>query len=529
MRYVLTLITILWSAFAAAQETDVMKAAMYLCGASCREETDQSLVELLEGIRGRPAYVNSNRLRSSAILSDYQVAVIKDYRSRTGDILSWDELALLEGFSSAFVEVMRPFLSLYSSRIPGRADTVKTHAQAFVRTTLTSAGGKAKVTGRQWRAGGALRCLDGFKKWDWTAFGEASIRGSRIVAGDYTVRFAEGLAQWSGFSVESLSTVDAFVKRSQGVSPAWSFTSSGHQRGLAYEYTGTRFRTTAFGSIDKTFGARAEYLGMRFQAGVTAAYPLMISADAKLNLRGALISAEAAWKNKAFAGKGAALIPLGESFRLAAQTRIMPSKYSGKKNGEYAFASGLEYRSRQFKAYVTADASLLPIPAQASSRFQLRSYGILLWKPNEKWSLEGRVTERYRNYENPRTDVRLQAGFNCTPWVANVRTEAVWCAKNGILGYAEGGYNAVNFSLWLRITGFSAAQWADRFYVYERDAPGNFTVAQYYGKGGSASVYANWKHRFRFLTLKAYLRAACTFKNGHRPAPVLNFQLAVDI
>ena len=140
---------------AAAQDQEVLRAAMLLSGAGSEEEVDEGIVDILESRRGRPVKVNSNHLRASAILSDYQVAVIRDYRATSGDILSWEELSLLEGFTKADVEVLRPFLSLESSRLPGAADTVRIKTQTLLRGTLTSAGGKVKVTGRSWRAGGA--------------------------------------------------------------------------------------------------------------------------------------------------------------------------------------------------------------------------------------------------------------------------------------------------------------------------------------------------------------------------------------
>ena len=516
----------------AAQDQEVLKAAMLLGGAAAEGEIDQSIVDMLEARKGRPVKINSNSLRGSAILNDYQVAVIRDYRASAGDILSWEELSLLEGFTKADVEVLKPFLSLASSRLPGASDTVRFKAQALVRATFTSAGGKVKMSGRNWRAGGALRCAEGFRKWDGTFFGETGFGNHRIVAGDYKIRFAEGLALWTGFSMDNLSTVDAFVKRAQGISPVWSFTSSSVQRGLAYEYSATRWRASALASFDKTFGARAEYLGRHFQAGLTAgtsaSAKLMISADAKLNLKGALISGEVAYRNGGFAGIMALKSSLGEYFKLGLQGRMIPVKYSGKKNGEYAAAAGLEFMSRKVLASLTADAALLPIPYSDPNRFQLRMYGRALWQINDKWSLEGRVTERYRNYERPRTALRLHLSRVQGPWNANLRGEAVWCEKTGLLTYAEGGYKGESLAAWLRVTGFLADKWNDRIYVYERDAPGSFSVPAYYGKGLSLSAVGNVKHKFKYLTVKFYARGVYAIKSGSKPAPALNLQLVVD-
>ena len=35
--------------------------------------------------------------------------------------------------------------------------------------------------------------------------------------------------------------------------------------------------------------------------------------------------------------------------------------------------------------------------------------------------------------------------------------------------------------------------WDDRIYVYERDAPGSFSVPARYGRGWSASLYLAWQ------------------------------------
>ena len=513
----------------AAQDQEVLRAAMLLGGASAEEEVDQSIVDQLEALRGRRVRVNSDHLRASAILSDYQVAVIRDYRASSGDILSWTELSLLEGFTQADVEALRPFLSLESSRLPGAADTIRTKAQALLRGTLNSAGGKVKVTGRSWRAGGALRCGDNFKKWDGTFYGEASFRNHRVVAGDYKIRFAEGLGLWTGFSMDNLSTVDAFLKRAQGISPVWSFTSSGVQRGLAYEYSSRHWRAQAFGAFDRTFGVHGEYLGRHFQAGFTAASGLLLSADAKVNLKGVIVSGEVAFRNGSFAGKSALKASLGEYFRLAVQGRIIPVKYSGKKNGEYAGAAGLEFNNRKVLASITADAAMLPIPYTDPGRFQLRAYGRTLWNITEIWSVEGRITERYRNYEPPRTDLRADIKFASGPFLSIFRAEAVRCDSWGFLGYLEGGYKSEAISAYLRVTGFKIDRWTDRIYVYERDAPGSFSVPAYYGRGVSISAMGNIKHRFKYFTLKFYARGAYTFKNGSKPAPILNLQLMLDI
>ena len=57
---------------------------------------------------------------------------------------------------------------------------------------------------------------------------------------------------------------------------------------------------------------------------------------------------------------------------------------------------------------------------------------------------------------------------------------------------------------------FRIDNWDDRIYSYERDAPGNFNVPAYYGRGYSLSAVASSKFvlgRTPFRSMKLYFRA----------------------
>ena len=115
------------------------------------------------------------------------------------------------------------------------------------------------------------------------------------------------------------------------------------------------------------------------------------------------------------------------------------------------------------------------------------------------------------------------------------RVEGVHCERFGFLNYweagwappkASGGWNAV--SAYLRLTAFVIDRWNDRIYVYERDAPGNFSVPAYSGRGASLAAVGSWKHRFSRCSLKAFLRAGWTVRIGRVPSPVLALQFHLD-
>ena len=106
----------IWALSWAQTEEEAVKAAMYLNGASSAEEIEEGEVERIQSI-GK-IRVNSPGRGARAILSEYQLATLEDYRRHSGDILSWEELALVDGFGKETVEALKPFLSLYSDNLP---------------------------------------------------------------------------------------------------------------------------------------------------------------------------------------------------------------------------------------------------------------------------------------------------------------------------------------------------------------------------------------------------------------------------
>ena len=95
-KWILTAWAVFMPAFLWAQEEAVLRAALFLSGAGSEEEADEEWVRRLES--AGKVKINSGRLRPG-ILSDAQIASIGRYRASYGDILSWEELALVDGFS----------------------------------------------------------------------------------------------------------------------------------------------------------------------------------------------------------------------------------------------------------------------------------------------------------------------------------------------------------------------------------------------------------------------------------------------
>ena len=526
-RFVL-LLMLLAAAPAAAQTDEVVRAALYLTGADSPEELDDRLVDELESFRNRPLPLNRAsraRLLDSGLLTPYQVAALAEYRSLSGDVLSFAELERVDGFGKEAVAALRPFLSLESARHPGEAvrDTLKFRHSALVRATLKDLGAKYRLTAGNVEAAGAWKGRDG------TFYGLYRLPKGKILIGDYNVRYGQGLAFWSAFQLAGLSTLEAFSKRANGIAPAWSFNGTGTYRGLAWDYTGRHVQWALFGALDGTVGAHAGWLGRQGQAGLTVTRE-RISLDGKYGFRGVDFFGEAAWGGKAPAGIAGSLFPLGEHWKGALQLRAVPSAYSGKKNGEYGAACGVAFLSdsRTIKASWTVDVSLLPKPDTDTGRKQAKSTGLLSWTVPENWLFESRLVYRWRNYDSNRADVRADATWTRNAWIVKGRLNGVHDGGFGLLGYLEGGWKPPDWAVWVRLTAFSTAGWQSRIYVYERDAPGNFSAPAYYGTGFSAMAFAGWKKRFRKTTVKLYLRGSYRWQKEKPGQAGLKLQLQAD-
>ena len=69
----------------------------------------------------------------------------------------------------------------------------------------------------------------------------------------------------------------------------------------------------------------------------------------------------------------------------------------------------------------------------------------------------------------------------------------------------EAGYRQETVAVYLRYGVYRIDEWDDRIYVYERDAPGNFNVPAYYGRGMWGAAYLKWNFMKKG---RLYLRCA---------------------
>ena len=98
-----------------AQSAEDMERILHLTGFQSPEELDGHEVERLCSYLQHPLKLNlasTSKLRSSGLFTAFQAACITDYRVRHGDVMSYAELAAIDGFTDEVVRTLMPFISL---------------------------------------------------------------------------------------------------------------------------------------------------------------------------------------------------------------------------------------------------------------------------------------------------------------------------------------------------------------------------------------------------------------------------------
>lgn len=127
---------------------------------------------------------------------------------------------------------------------------------------------------------------------------------------------------------------------------------------------------------------------------------------------------------------------------------------------------------------------------------QIKAVLSYMWRISGAFGIDLKISERVRTYgRKSRTDVRCDLEYLSENTISSLRVNVLRCAGTGFLSYAECGYksDSGHFSAWARGGVFLVDEWDDRIYAYERDAPGNFTVPAYYGRGFWLSAVAGFK------------------------------------
>lgn len=462
---------------------DFDSALLLLTGASCTEELDENTVEHFRDLERHPVDLNTagrSRLLATGLMSPFQVASLIDWRSRSGDILSYEELALIDGFSGEYAEALRLFTRLESKQAPGTVQSTKLHHDLVLRASARRTDDDAFAAGTKYKASLGERA-----EFNWSSrttydspipgIGTLSAayygrrRLGKLVLGHFNARFGQGLGIWSGFAMSPYSGVSSMRRTGTGFAPTGSF-SPGYL-GAAADFEFGRWRAgAAFSVKDLNPMGFVSYTGRRFTAGISAAKEVL-SADFRFGLTNMTIFGEAAWNGGLSAALGALWIPSygNKAAVLARWVDGRPEIGAGASSG--AFEGLAAYCKQSFRSYLKYSPTFTAGPLELRPSLRLSA------RRKEAWRFDGRG--------------ELHAGIG--GWALNSRLDVVRGEKLAWLLNAEAGHDSDPVKAWVRWTLFCVDSWADRIYVYERDAPGSFSVPAYYGRGWSLSLYGSWK------------------------------------
>lgn len=521
---------------ASPQETADM---LLITGCTDAEELSGQTVERFEALSVHPVEINLSsrqRLMSSGLFSAYQAVSIIDYRSRYGDILSVSELAAVDGIGKELALALSGFVSFYSASLPGSVPRRRTVNNAVVRAAGKSGKldlkGKYRISSGRFEGGAAVKKGDPFARTFYI-----SVTGrkfvDRVVVGDFSARFGQGLSMWTGMSMTGSCAPSSLYKRSHGFTPAWSY-SDMNLRGAAVSLSVNRLNISSFAASSRLrvpfmdrrrdralpSGVNLTWFGRGGQAGITAmAYgrgAARVSADFRICLQGTEIFAEtsADLANRALASVGGAVFSAGRHTG-GLLLRYYPARFAPdfaapvrawtKASDEAGATLSWQYSSFVANCDVACHPSAFG-SGETEGQVKLQFAGS--WDLSRRLVMKVRLSERLRSCGlTDRTDLRTDFCWTSGPWSVNARLNGLHSRKTSFLAYLEPCWKRQETACYFRLTVFAVDSWDDRIYSYERDAPGNFNVPAYYGRGFSMNLNLSAKRRIRGGTLKSYLAA----------------------
>lgn len=457
------------------------EAILFLSGASCIEELSEGELERYYHYKQQPIYINfarKSQMISSGIFTAFQVASLLDYRERTGDILSCEELSLLDGFNEQKASSLAHFVSfdgsLYSAENKQYHHKLSLGYKASDNQSLKlrynfTLGSTMEAF---WTTKTDLRSKFDPGTISYAYYGKTII--NKLIFGHYNSKFGQGLCSWSAFQLSAYSSVSAFIKNPSGFSPTGS--SSASNFGICGDIS--------LGPFDISLGHSLNT--KELMSNIT-----WNTKSSSFGLTVALDRASFDWKvgrtDLSFFGE------LSSTYK--AQIAALTGLYFSPEYGE-KYALQFRYYDANYKQYsglaLGMERSWIIATTDIGYRTDKHIFQIkpLLVLKNQYANI--RWTMRYRNTEKLRNDLRLDLTYSIGSMTAILRLNALYCNSLALLTYLQIGHKTEKYGLWARVTAYDIKSWEDRIYVYQQEAPGGFNVPAFYGRGFSSYIYGTW-------------------------------------
>lgn len=514
-----TILLALLCLLAIPPQKDYLQNVLLLSGASCLEELSSQQLEHYEQLYDNPLDINScnlSQLCESELFTELQAALLLDYRKRCGPLLSLVELSAIPGIGREFAFALEPFVTFRALSPSQRKKERRLFLKQQMRLTFKpSSVGSAFKSELSLQPG--FRSLlsvnaDGIQSFSLCYEGKTL---SKLVLGNLNGRFGQGLLLWSGFSLSSLSSSEAFSRKASKISPSNSLSAEGTLRGIgaqlslgrwslnalacremAYFYAG---RLAPRSSIGCGLMANADYIGGSADTRSTLG-SFTLFAEGALQIPLSLLREGSALMSSALVA--GSYYNIGYGTRLALLLRFYAPSYDSRYSGaarawskncdENALSLALDWKG--FK--MVSDWSVRPLLGKRQWKSQLdysRDFGLGSCILHSALSFRSRLRSSDdvlpRKYEL-RCDVGLSKGL----WRVDLRLHALRGKALSGLGYLQLSYSADKAILSARASLFAVDNWDDRIYAYARDVPGTFSVPAFYGRGWEFALYARYRN-----------------------------------
>ncbi len=248
-------------------------------GETLSDDTDiQEILDDLEQFRQNPLRINSSgveELKKLHLLSELQIYKLLGYREKNGTIFTIYELATIDGFTPDILQKLEPFISFETEAQPVRK---RPDTDVFLRTNQSFTSVKtddSKNEGSPERLYFRMKHTSSDLEYGLVAekdpgeafFGQSNKQGfdyysafvnvglgksgNRIYAGDYHVRFGQGLVAWQGFSMGKSAETTQIFRSNAGIRSYSSTDENQFFRGLAAHLHFDRFTVSPFLALNR--------------------------------------------------------------------------------------------------------------------------------------------------------------------------------------------------------------------------------------------------------------------------------------
>ena len=283
-KYIITLWICGIALFSQAQEPIVQQTIEDLLesvGETMSDDSDiQEILDDLESFRQKPLNINLDNRDEFIrlhLLSEIQIDNLISFRMKTGTIYSLYELASVDGFTPDILQKIEPFVSFEiqekksgkkrasndliakTNRIISKAsqsDQEKYEGSPeryYLRLKHVSANFEYGLVAEK-DPGEAFFSQSNKHGFDFTsAYTNFRVgrTGNRIFAGDYHVRFGQGMVVWQGFSMGKSAETTQIFRSNQGLKSYSSTDENQFFRGLAGQFNYRNFTFSPFISWQK--------------------------------------------------------------------------------------------------------------------------------------------------------------------------------------------------------------------------------------------------------------------------------------